>query len=218
MLSPSPRCEDDGARRVPPLTLRPRTGTSPSRNREASRRRLHQHGEKQHVPRDSHPIWEFAVSSQLNHLIIYFVFKGRQELIHYKGLFCLQIATLQAPRAQIALITRNWSLFQLCLQAGGVSLDSRAAVQHTSNVLCFVQPSPDLLLGGREETVLKNLRSPQGRGALQGAHAASTSIRLFIYRLSTKSKILDVSPCSGKHVTASTQNVSEGLCRTPLLR
>lgn len=160
MLSPSPRREDDGARPVPPLALGPRTATSPSRNREASRGRLRQHGEKQRLPRDSHPIWEFAASSQLNHFIIYFLSKGRQELIHYKDLFCLQIAALRAPRAQIALITGNRSAFQLCLQAGGVSLGSGAAAQRGSTGLSFAQPSPrgsllrasvsDPHLGGRE--------------------------------------------------------------------
>lgn len=169
---------------MPLLALQPLTGTSPTRNCEASCRQLCQHSEKQHVPRDSHPIWEFAVSSQLNHLIIHLVFKGWQELIHYKGLFCLQIATLRAPRAQIALITGNWSLFQLCLQAGGISLDSQAAVQHSTSVLGFTQPSPrglllratvsDPLSGCREEMVLKHPRGLQAHVELQGAHAAST--------------------------------------------
>lgn len=95
-------------------------------------------------------------------------------------------------------------------------------------MLHFTQPSPrglllqasvgDPLLGGREETALKHPRSPQARAGRQGAHVATMSVRLFIYRLSMKSKILDVSPHSGKHVTASTQKVSEGLCRMLLFR
>lgn len=66
------------------------------------------------VPWDSHPIRELAVSSQLNHVMIDFVFKGRRELILDKSLFCLQIIALPAPRAGIALITSKQSLLQLC--------------------------------------------------------------------------------------------------------
>lgn len=73
------------------------------------------------------PKREFAVSSQLNQSIIYFVSRDGQELTPYKGLFCLQIAAPGAPAAQIVLISSHRSLLGLHIPARGISSDRAAA-------------------------------------------------------------------------------------------